>query len=53
MRQRIAKVDGFGLAIPLPQKLALEKIEPGKLVLFAELGVIGDVIRGPDEIVER
>ena len=52
-RQRAPQVDRLGLAVALPQQFSFKQIEKLKLVVLAERCMIGDVVGGPDEIVER
>jgi hypothetical protein len=52
-RQRAPQVDGLGLGFALAQQLGFEQIEQSKLVRSRERRMIGDVVGGPDEIVER
>ena len=54
LRQRAPQIDGLGLAVALAQQFGFEQIEIGELVAArASVGMIGDVVGGPDEIVER
>jgi len=52
-RQRLAEIDGFRLAVALAQQLGLEQIEMGELGARFERRVVGDIVCGPDKIVER
>ena len=53
LRQRAPQIDRLGLAVAPPQQFGFEQIEISELVARAERRVIGDVVGGPDEIVER
>ena len=51
--QRAAQIDRFLLRVALAQQLRFEQVEIAKLFVRAERRVVGDVVGGPDEIVER
>ena len=52
LRQRAAQLDGFGLAVAPAQQFGFEQIEIVELFARTERRVIGDIVGGPDEIVE-
>jgi hypothetical protein len=53
LRQRAAQVDCFGLGIAFAEQFRFEQIEKPELFRRVERCVIGDVVGGPHEIVER
>ena len=53
LRQRAPQIDGLGLAVAAAQQFGFEQIEIAELVAVAERRMIGDVVGGSDEIVER
>ena len=52
LRQRAAQIDRLRLAVALAQQFGLEQIEISELVALAERRMIGDIVGGPDKIVE-
>jgi len=52
LRQFAPQIDGLRLAVAMAQQFGFEQIEVGELVALAELGMIGDIVGGPDKIVE-
>ena len=53
LRQRAPQVDGLGLGVAFAQQLGFEQVKKSKLVLCREGRMVGDVVGGPDKIVER
>ena len=53
LRQRVPKPDCLRLAIALAQQFGFEQVEITKLLALAERAMIGDIVGGSDEIVER
>ena len=53
LRQRAPQIDRLGLAVALAQQFGFEQIEKPELFALTERGMIGDIVGGPDEIVER
>src|SRR5262249_46746909 len=51
--KRATQADRFLLAVALAKQLSFEQVEIGKLVGRAKCCVIGDVVGGPDKVVER
>ncbi len=51
--QRPTKVDRFDLAVAAAEKFGFKQIEKAQLFALAEVRMVGDVIRGSHEIVER
>jgi hypothetical protein len=49
----VPQIDGLGLALALAQQLGFEQIQILKLVVLTKRCMIGDIVGGPDEIVER
>ena len=50
--ERLPELDRLGLAVALAQQFGFEQIEIAQLFARIERCVIGDVVGGPDEIVE-
>ena len=53
LRQRAAQIDGLGLAVAPAQQFGFEQIEIVELLALTERCMIGDIVGGSDEIVER
>ena len=51
--QRLPEFYRLGLGVALPEQFGLQQIEIAKLLVRLERCMIGDVIGGPHEIVER
>src|SRR5207253_5314507 len=47
------QIDRLFLRIALAEQFGFEQVEQPKLFVRGERGVIGDVVGGPDEIIER
>src|ERR1019366_8817471 len=52
LRRGEPQVDGLRLAVALAQQFGLEQIEISELVARPERCMIGDIVGGPDKIVE-
>src|SRR5207253_403867 len=47
-----AQLHGFGLTVAATEQFGLQEVEIGELFRRTERGMVGDVVRGPHEIVE-
>ena len=51
--QRVAQINRFFLGVAVAEQFRLEQVEIAKLVVGAQRRMIGNVVGGPHEIVER
>ena len=51
--ERVAQDDRLALASALPKQIGLKLVEQFELRLRIERGMIGDIVRGPNEIIKR
>jgi hypothetical protein len=53
LRQRAPQIDRLGLAVAPALQFGFKQVEKSELVALAERRMIGDIVGGSDEIVER